>query len=316
MLPVLSIVVPVYNEEDVLPVAIAKLLDVLRSMIGSGLIHNDSFLLFVDDGSSDKSWPILEDAHCANADKVSSIKLSRNFGHNNALLAGLMSVKDRCNAAISIDCDLQQDPGAIPLFVQKYLAGCEVVFGVRNDRNADSYIKKYTALGFYKLMQIMGVKLYVNHADYRLLSSKALKTLEQYQEPNIFLRAVCVDLGFRNDVVNFEVTDRLHGTSKYSFFKMLKFAVAGITSFSSVPLRMISILGVVVFGLSLLMAGYTFFQTVFIGDAVPGWASTVLPIYLLGGLQILCLGIVGEYLAHVYTATKKRPRYIVEAELF
>jgi len=312
---VLSIVVPAYNEESMLSVSITKLSDILFKMIEAGLIHKDSYLLFVDDGSTDKSWPILVNVCQADA-MVHAIKLSRNFGHNNALLAGLMAVKDRCDVAISIDCDLQQDSTVIPLFLEKHHAGADVVFGIRNDRQIDGLFKKYTALGFYNLMKMMGVKLYANHADYRLLSRKALHALSAYQEPNIFLRAVCVDMGFRNEVVYFDVVDRAHGTSKYSLSKMLKFAVDGITSFSALPLRMISILGVLVFGLSLLMVFYVLFETVLIGDAVPGWASTVLPIYLLGGLQILCMGIVGEYLAQCYTAAKGRPRYIIETELF
>lgn len=315
MPPVLSIVVPVYNEEEVLPVVINSLPGLLRDMAGRGIIHQDSYLLFVDDGSADKSWSILRDSFQSDP-MVRSLKLSRNFGHNNALLAGLMTVKDRCDVAISIDCDLQQDPAAIPLFIDKYRAGADVVFGVRNDRKTDGLFKKYTALGFYNLMQMMGVKLHVNHADYRLLSRKALNVLAEYQEPNIFLRAVCVDMGLRNEVVYFDVAEREHGTSKYSLAKMLKFAVGGITSFSALPLRMISMLGVLVFGLSVLMAAYVLIEAVFVGDAVPGWASTVLPIYLLGGLQILCMGVVGEYLAQVYTAVKGRPRYIVETELF
>ena len=312
---ILSIVVPVYNEANMLPVTINRLSGILNEMINADVVDKGSYILFVDDGSVDNSWSILKETCQTNSD-IRAIKLSKNFGHNSALLAGLMAVKDRCGAAISIDCDLQQDPDAIPLFLEKHLAGAEIVFGIRNDRKADSYFKKYTALGFYNLMKVMGVNLHVNHADYRLLSAKALKALAEYQEPNIFLRAVCIDIGFTNDVVYFDVTDREHGTSKYSFLKMLKFALNGITSFSSFPLRMISILGGAVFGLSLLMTSYVLFKTIFVGDVVPGWASTVLPIYLLGGLQILCLGIVGEYLAQIYNAAKKRPRYIVETELF
>ena len=312
---ILSIVVPTYNEASMLPVTINRLSDILNEMINADVVDKGSYILFVDDGSVDDSWFILEEK-CQINSGIRAIKLSKNFGHNSALLAGLMSVKDRCDAAISIDCDLQQDPDAIPLFLEKHLAGAEIVFGIRNDRKKDSYFKKYTALGFYNLMRIMGVSLHVNHADYRLLSAKALNAIAEYQEPNIFLRAVCVDIGFTNDVVHFDVTDREHGTSKYSFLKMLKFALNGITSFSSFPLRMISIMGGAVFGLSLLMTSYVLFKTIFVGDVVPGWASTVLPIYLLGGLQILCLGIVGEYLAQIYNAAKKRPRYIVETELF
>ena len=312
---ILAIVVPTYNEESMLPVTINRLSGILSGMINDGLVDKGSYIFFVDDGSVDKSWHILKET-CQTVSGIHAIKLSKNFGHNNALLAGLMAVKDRCDAAISIDCDLQQDPEAIPLFLEKHKAGAEVVFGIRNDRKTDSYFKKYTALAFYNLMQMMGVKMHINHADYRLLSAKALHAIAAYEEPNIFLRAVCVDIGFTTDVVYFDVSDREHGTSKYPLLKMIKFALNGITSFSSLPLRMISILGAIVFGLSLLMTSYILFKTIFSGDVVPGWASTVLPIYLLGGLQILCLGIVGEYLAQIYNAAKKRPRYIVETELF
>lgn len=314
MTPVLAIVVPVYNEESMLYVAIGRLLGVLNEMIVVGAIHQDSYLLFVDDGSTDNSWLLLKDA-CQINIQARAVKLSRNFGHNIALLAGLTTVKDCCDVSVSIDCDLQQDPLAMYQFLEKYQAGADVVFGIRNNRKTDRVFKKYTALCFYRLMQIMGVKLHTNHADYRLLSRRALNALASYHEPNIFLRAICIDMGFRSEYVYFDVVDREHGTSKYSVSKMLKFAVDGITSFSALPLRMISILGMFVFGLSLLMSSYVLIQTVFIGGTAPGWASTVLPIYLLGGLQILCMGVVGEYLAQVYAAAKGRPRYIVETEL-
>lgn len=314
MLPILAIIVPVYNEEDMLPLSLVRLERELDKLIENKLISINSFLLFVDDGSVDNSWSLLKTAYNKGG-KIRALKLSRNFGHNNALLAGLMFVKDLCDVTISIDCDLQQDPGLIPQFLEKYQEGCQVVLGIRNDRRTDSLFKKYTALGFYKLMQIMGVKLFVNHADYRLIGKKALQALAAYHEPNLFLRAITIDLGFQSGVVYFDVKDREYGTTSYSFRKMLKFAINGITSFSIVPLRIVSILGIVIFGLSLIMAAYILLATLVIGRTIPGWASTILPIYLLGGLQILCIGVVGEYLAQVYNTTKGRPRYIIEIEL-
>lgn len=311
----LAIVVPVFNEESVLPHTIRCLSLLINDLIADSKISVDSYVVFVDDGSDDESWNILEDL-CKESSNIKAIKLSRNYGHNTALLAGLLKVKDFCDVSISIDCDLQQDPNAIPLFIDKYKKGAEVVFGVRSNRRTDGYFKKYTALGFYNFMKLMGVNLHSNHADYRLLSNKALNAISKYQEPNIFLRAVCVDIGFSNDIVYFDVNERKYGSSKYSLYKMFKFAINGITSFSSFPLRMISVLGAVVFGLSILMSLYILFTVWIVDEAVPGWASTVLPIYLLGGVQILCLGIVGEYLAQIYKATKKRPRYLIEMELF
>lgn len=314
MKPLLAIVVPVFNEEDGLPSAIIRLLELLKKMINQGAVHRDSFILFVDDGSTDASWTLLKNA-CFPDSMLRAIKLTRNYGHNIALLAGLTAVKDRCEVSISIDCDLQQDPEAMFAFLQKYKAGAEIVFGIRNDRNADSLYKKYTALSFYKISKLMGIKVHTNHADYRLLSSKVLRALSQYHEPNIFLRAVIFDMGFPNDFVYFDVIEREHGRSKYTVSKMLKLGIEGIVSFTAVPLRIISILGVIVFGLSLLMCMYVLTQAILIGGTVPGWASTLLPIYLLGGLQILCMGVIGEYLAQVYSSAKRRPRYIVEAEL-
>lgn len=314
MTPVLAIVVPVYNEMNMIPVAIQKLLNVLKGMIGSEVVHQDSYIIFVDDGSADDSWRLLSDAYKLNR-QCRAIKLSRNFGHNIALLAGLTSIKDLCDVSISIDCDLQQDPSAMHQFLDEFQAGADIVFGIRNDRKTDGFFKKYTALAFYRAMQMMGVKLHTNHADYRLLSRRALNALASYHEPNIFLRAICVDMGFHSASIYFDVVEREHGTSKYSISKMLKFAVDGITSFSALPLRMISVLGIIVFGLSFLMSGYILIKTLFIGGTSPGWASTVLPIYLLGGLQIFCLGVVGEYISQIYAAAKGRPRYIIESEL-
>jgi glycosyltransferase involved in cell wall biosynthesis len=295
-------------------IAATQLQGVLDEMIADGKISSRSYLYFVDDGSTDTTWGQLERLHAERAN-LYALKLSRNFGHQNALLAGLMAVKDKCDAAISIDADLQQDLRKIPSFVDRYMEGAELVFGIRRNRSADSWFKKTSATGFYQLMTAMGVSIIPNHADYRLMGSRAIEALAEHTEPNIFLRAVCVHLGFRCDVVYFDVAERAVGASKYSLGKMLKLAVDGITSFSITPLRAIAFVGVFIFLACILMGCYVVLS-VLRGHTVPGWASTTLPLYLLGGIQLLCLSIIGEYIAQVVTAVKRRPRYICEEELF
>lgn len=313
--PVLAIVVPCFNEQESIPVTASILGGVLDSMIKSNLVSKQSYLYFVDDGSTDATWSLLATLHAEN-NNLRALKLSRNFGHQSALLGGLLAVNGRCDAAISIDADLQQDPLIIPQFVERYISGAEIVFGVRNDRASDSWLKKRTALGFYWVMKVMGVKIIQNHADYRLLGRRALDVLEDYSEPNIFLRAICAQLGFKSDTVYFDVKERHAGTSKYSFTKMMKLAVEGITSFSVVPLRAVAVLGILIFGMTVVMGFYIAFRALIIGDTVPGWASTTLPIYFIGGIQILCMGIIGEYIAQIISNVKRRPRYISERELF
>jgi glycosyltransferase involved in cell wall biosynthesis len=311
--PSLAVVVPCYNEQEALPATIATLSEVLADMVRDGLVSSQSYLYFVDDGSTDGTWRILGDA-AKGSQSVRGLKLSRNFGHQNALLAGLDAVARHCDASISIDADLQQDPLAMRRFVEAYRKGAEVVFGVRRDRASDTGFKKATALGFYRLMQVMGVTIIANHADYRLLGQRAMSALKEHSEPNIFLRAVCAQLGFATTVVDFDVVERAAGTSKYSFLRMLRFAINGITSFSVVPLRLIAVLGVLIFAISAIMGGYVVVRAMS-GGTVPGWASTTLPIYFLGGTQILCLAVIGEYIAQILTGVRKRPRYIVEDEL-
>jgi glycosyltransferase involved in cell wall biosynthesis len=312
--PTLAVVVPCFNEEEMIVSAAAQLQSVLDQMVAERKVSPRSYLYFVDDGSTDTTWALLEQLH-GERENLYALKLSRNFGHQNALLAGLMAVKDRCDAAISIDADLQQDLQQIPSFVERYMDGAELVFGIRRNRSADSWFKKTSATGFYRLMTAMGVAIIPNHADYRLMGSRAIEALAEHTEPNIFLRAVCVHLGFRYDVVYFDVKERVVGESKYSLAKMLKLAVDGITSFSITPLRAIAVVGVFIFLACILMGCYVIVSLVR-GHTVPGWASTTLPLYLLGGLQLLCLAIIGEYIAQVVTAVKRRPRYICEEELF
>ncbi len=313
--PILVIVVPCFNEQDSIPLTASILGDVLDSMVRRNLISTQSYLYFVDDGSTDASWSLLATLHAENKN-LRALKLSRNFGHQSALLAGLLAVNGRCDAAISIDADLQQDPQVIPEFVERYVSGAEIVFGVRNDRASDSWFKKTTALGFYWIMKVMGVSIIQNHADYRLLGRHALNALEEYAESNIFLRAICAQLGFKADTVYFDVKERNLGAGKYSLTKMMKLAVEGITSFSVVPLRVVAVLGILIFCMTVVMGSYVVFRALIMGDTVPGWASTTLPIYFIGGVQILCLGIIGEYVAQIASNVKRRPRYISESELF
>jgi glycosyltransferase involved in cell wall biosynthesis len=314
-LPTLSVVVPCFNEAEGLANSLARLSDTLNELISSGLVSRQSFIYCVDDGSSDATWSLIE----AGREKYGHIcgaRLSRNFGHQSALTAGLMAVKDRSDISISIDADLQQDPAAMKDFVIKYLEGAEVVFGVRNDRATDTLMKKITANSFYRLMALCGVKIIANHADYRLLSQKAMNALSEHTEQNLFLRAICAQLGFKQATVMFDVRERTAGTTKYSLTKMLSLALSGITSFSVAPLRAIAMLGALIFCISTAMACFVLFKATFTTDTVPGWASTVLPIYFIGGIQILCLGIIGEYVAQALIGIKKRPRYIVDKELF
>lgn len=313
--PVVAIVVPCFNEQESIPDTVRILGDVLDSMVRRNLVSNQSYLYFVDDGSTDASWSLLAALHAKN-NSLRALKLSRNFGHQSALLSGLLAVSGRCDAAISIDADLQQDPLIIPNFVERYISGAEIVFGVRNDRASDGWLKKTTALGFYRIMKAMGVAIIPNHADYRLLGRRALAVLEDYAETNIFLRAICAQLGFRTDTVYFDVKERHAGESKYSFAKMMKLAVEGIASFSVVPLRAMAVLGFMIFGLTVVMGFYIAFRALIVGDTVPGWASTTLPIYFIGGIQILCMGIIGEYIAQIVSNVRRRPRYIKERELF
>jgi glycosyltransferase involved in cell wall biosynthesis len=245
---------------------------------------------------------------------VRGLKLSRNFGHQNALLAGLLKAKGQADCVISIDADLQQDEGAIPEFIDKYNEGFDIVFGVREDRRSDGVAKKATALVFYRLMNLMGVRIIRNHADYRLVSNRVLETLAGYGEVNLFLRGIFPSLGFRSAQVVHDVRERFAGESKYSMRKMLSFALDGITSFSVMPMRVVALVGVLIFFFSLGMSGYVLLAKL-LGGAVTGWASTVLPIYFIGGIQLISLGVIGEYVGKIYMEAKRRPRFIVEEEV-
>lgn len=309
--PVLAIIVPCFDEELILPDTVEALTNCLSGLVQRELIAKSSFVCFVDDGSSDKSWSIIKRFASQN-ELVEGLKLSRNFGHQQALLAGMLEAKERCDCLISIDADLQQDEKAIAEFLQKFDEGAEIVYGIRKNRSTDNIFKKASAEFFYSLMSVMGVNIHRNHADFRLMSRKALDALQRYDEGNLFLRGIVPDLGFRQSAVYFDVRDRGKGDSKYTLKRMLSFALNGITSFSITPLRLVTALGFLFTLLSILMAGYILVMKLVYETAAPGWASVVMPIYLLGGIQLLSIGVIGEYVGRIYMESKGRPRYLVE----
>ena len=307
------LVIPCYNEEAVLPETVKELTAELKGMMDKGLATGESRMLFVDDGSKDRTWSLIEGFHAENP-LVTGLKLAHNRGHQNALLAGLMTAKELCDCAISLDADLQDDIHVLPQFVQKFLEGCDVVYGVRNRRDTDTWFKRTTAEGFYKVMQHLGVETVYNHADYRLLSRRALDALSEYKEVNLFLRGIVPLIGYRSDYVYYDRHERFAGESKYPLKKMLSFAVDGITSFSVKPLRIIANLGIVVSIVSVIGLLYALISH-FTGNTVSGWTAIVCSIWLLGGIQMLCLGVVGEYIGKIYSEMKGRPRYRIEKHL-
>ena len=310
---VLYLVIPCYNEEEVLPETSKRLTAKLGAMIEMGLISQDSKIVFVNDGSKDHTWQLIRQYHEENP-MIQGINLSRNKGHQSALLAGLMTVKEYCDMAISMDADLQDDVDAIDQFVEKYYEGCEVVYGVRSERKTDSFFKRASAQSFYKLMLHMGVEIVYNHADYRLMSRRALDEMEGFEEVNLFLRGIVPLIGFQSGVVTYERHERFAGESKYPLKKMLNFAFDGITSFSVKPIRMVTTLGIIIFAISILMLIY-FLITWCIGWTVPGWTSIVVSVWAIGGLQLLAIGIIGEYIGKIYMETKARPKFIVQEYL-
>lgn len=310
---ILYLVIPCYNEEKVLAETVKRLTKKINSMIENKLISSKSKMVFVNDGSKDRTWEMIEEFN-RNNPLVRGIKLSRNRGHQNALLAGLMTVKEECDIVISLDADLQDDINVIDKFVEKYYEGCEIVYGVRNSRKTDTFFKKFTAETFYKFMNLMGVEIVFNHADYRLMSKRVLFELEKYKEVNIFLRGMVPLIGFKSDIVEYERHERFAGESKYPLKKMLAFAFDGITSFSIKPIRFITALGFLIFLISIIMSIY-FLISHFSGKTVSGWTTIVMSIWAIGGLQLLAIGIIGEYIGKIYIETKKRPKYIIEKYL-
>jgi polyisoprenyl-phosphate glycosyltransferase len=312
--PILTIVVPCFNEEEVLPKTIAELDLLLQSLIADGSVSAKSKILFVDDGSRDQTWSMIYKASLNN-DAIKGLKLSRNVGHQNALMAGLFTAKDASDCVVSIDADLQDDVEAIRGFVKKFSEGYDIVYGVRQGRQADSFFKRNTAQWFYKLMQKMGVNLVYNHADFRLMSRRALQELEKYDEVNMFLRGIVPLIGFPSTSVYYDRKERLAGESKYPLQKMLAFAFDGITSFSVTPIRFVLMMGIASFLASLLFGIY-FIGLKFFGNTETGWTSLILSVWLIGGIQLIAIGLVGEYIGKIYKEAKRRPKYIIDIDTF
>lgn len=304
------LVLPCYNEEAVLHETSSRLKVKMNQLISENKISKDSRVTFVDDGSKDNTWSIIEELKESD-ELFAGVKLSRNRGHQNALLAGLMTVKDYCDAAISLDADLQDDINVIDKFIDRFIDGCDVVYGVRSDRKTDTVFKRTTAQGFYKVMKLLGVDIVYNHADYRLMSKRALDALEEFEEVNLFLRGIVPLIGYKSDVVLYERNERFAGESKYPLKKMLSFAFEGITSFSVKPIKLILDIGIIMFSTSLLFLLY-FIALWFFGKTVAGWTTIVVSIWMLGGVQLLCLGVIGEYIGKIYIETKKRPKFIID----
>lgn len=305
----LAIVVPCYNEEEVLPETNRRMLELLTRLHGLQLISADSGVHYVDDGSKDNTWPLIESLAATDI-RVHGIKLSGNRGHQNALLSGLLTVEG--DAVVSIDADLQDDVSVIEAMVREFIGGAEVVYGVRDSRQTDTAFKRSTALLYYRLMRKFGVDLVHNHADFRLLGRRAVEALRQYGEVNLFLRGIVPLIGYRAATVKYDRAERFAGVSKYPLRKMLTFAVEGITSFSIVPLRLITLFGLIVSGFSFAMILFILYGALILKAVIPGWASSVVPIYFLGGIQLLSIGVLGEYVAKIYIETKQRPRYFIE----
>ena len=306
----LMIVVPCYNEEEILPETISQLTGVIKGLIAKDKIDPKSGALFVNDGSRDHTWKIIAEAHSGNK-FVYGLNLAGNVGHQNALLAGLNMLKESCDMAISIDADLQDDVGVIEQMVDKYIEGADVVYGVRSDRTEDSFFKRFTAQSFYRVMSGLGVKTVYNHADFRLMSSRALKALSLYKEQNLFLRGIVPTIGYKSDCVYYSRKKRMAGESKYPLKKMVSFAWDGITSFSIRPITMISMLGLFIVFCSVVSFIYILLSY-FLGHAEPGWSSLMISIWFLGGVQLFSIGVVGQYVGKTYMESKERPRYIIE----
>lgn len=310
----LAIVVPCYNEEEVLKIASEALRGVLDDLVKKGKIAQDSFILFVNDGSRDRTWELIEEEHAAHPVQVCGVKLAGNVGHQFALTAGLLTAMELSDVTVSIDADLQDDTAVIEEMIDKFHDGCDIVYGVRRERKSDTFFKRTTAQAFYKLMSLMGVKTVYNHADFRLMSKRAVQEFSQYKETNLFLRGMMPLIGYKTDSVYYDRKERVAGESKYPLKKMLALAFNGISSFSVKPITMILGIGVVIVACSLLALVYALISYC-TGHVVPGWTSLILSIWLLGGLQLLAVGLVGQYIGKIYMEVKHRPRYNIEKVL-
>ncbi|MBR3768994.1 MAG: glycosyltransferase family 2 protein [Lachnospiraceae bacterium] len=307
----LAIVVPCYNEEPVLKIASEALRGVLEDLIVKQKIASDSFILFVNDGSKDRTWALIEEEHQLYPDRVRGVKLAGNVGHQFALTAGLITAMDMCDVTVSIDADLQDDIKVIEEMVDKYREGKDIVYGVRKERKTDTFFKRTTAQGFYKVMDMMGVKTVYNHADFRLMSKRAVEQFSKYEESNLFIRGMIPLIGYETDMVYYDRLERVAGESKYPLKKMLALAFNGISSFSIKPISMVMGLGVFIIFASVIAAIYAF-VSYFMGNVVPGWTSLILSVWFLGGLQLLAIGLVGQYIGKIYMEVKHRPRYNIE----
>lgn len=309
-LPRIAIVMPCYNEEQALPISSAEILSLLDKMSQENLISSDSYILCCNDGSKDNTWAVIQSLHSKD-NRVKGISLAHNRGHQYALLAGLMTAKDNCDAAISIDADLQDDPNAIVEMVQKFREGKEIVYGVRSSRKTDTWFKRTTAHAFYSFQNVMGLETVYDHADYRLMSRRALELLSQYSEENLFLRGIIPQIGLDTDIVKYERNVRVAGESKYPLSKMLSFSIDGITSFSARPMRWIFMIGLILLVIDVFVAVYVLFAFVE-NNAVSGWTSLMLSVWFLGSLILMGLGIVGEYIGKIFIEVKNRPRYAIK----
>lgn len=307
---ILYTIIPCYNEEEVLLETSNQLSAKITELINKGKISNYSKIVFVNDGSKDRTWEIIKELHDSNS-LFSGINLSRNRGHQNALLAGLMQVKDIADVVISMDADLQDDINAIDEMIDKYHQGCDIVYGVRNKREKDTAFKRITAEGFYKIMNSLGANTIYNHADYRLMNRRALNGMAEFKEVNLFLRGIVPMIGYKTDVVYYERNERFAGESKYPFKKMIAFAIQGITSLSTKPISIVTYAGITVFFVSIIMLLYSI-VAFFAGKTVAGWSSVMVSVWAIGGLQLLGIGIIGEYIGKIYLETKQRPRFIIE----
>ena len=313
--PTLAIIIPCFNEELCIKKTVTRLFEVFDDLINKDIIKRDSYLYLVDDGSKDSTWNIIEDLH-RNDKRVKGTKFIRNFGNQKALIAGLESVREiGCDCAVSIDADLQQDENAIEKFIDEYMNGADIVSGIRRDRKSDPFLKKLTAVMFYKTMNILGAKIPVNHSDFRLVSMKALKIMELYPEKYLFLRGFFNEVGLKTAYVDFDVKPREAGESKFNFFSLMALALNGITSYSVVPLRFVAVLGFFMALFGFLVGVETVFEKIFLHNSTNGWATTIILLCVFGGNQLFCLGLIGEYVGQVFQEVKARPRYIKDVEL-
>ncbi|WP_026485742.1 glycosyltransferase family 2 protein [Caldanaerobius polysaccharolyticus] len=309
MKPKVFFVIPCFNEEEVLPFTIDRMNEKLNALVEKDLIHQDSKVLFVDDGSGDNTWKLIKSA--AQNERFSGVKLSRNCGHQNALMAGMSYAVNFADCVITLDADLQDDINVIDEFIDKFIQGYEIVYGVRSEREVDTFFKRFTAQSFYKLMRFLGVEIVYNHADYRLMSKRAVEYLMRFEERNLFLRGIIPLIGLKSTTVHYKRQKRMAGKTKYPLKKMLAFAFDGITSFSIKPIRYITLAGFLMFALSIIILIYSIIQKIK-GDVVPGWTSLSISIWFIGGMQLMALGLIGEYIGKIYKEVKRRPLFLIE----